>query len=148
MSDTVQDHFRDASKSYVESATKPSQLRHKITRDCPRVTVRFSLDDYEKLQALANGASLAVYLRAKALDRELPRKKGRGVATIKDKAAVAQLLGLLAQSRIASNLNQLAYQANVGALVMDDDALKQVKEAYVHIGEMRDLLVKALGMRG
>ena len=127
-----------------KAAKRPSHL---TTRDCPRVMVRFSRDDYEKLQELADGASLAVYLRAVALNRDLPRKKRRSASTIQDRAAAAQLLGLLGQSRIANNLNQLAYQANIGALVMDDTALFQIEEAYEHINTMRQLLLRALGQK-
>lgn len=137
-----------ATSGLGERAPKPSAPNgpnHLITRDCPRVTVRFSRDDYEKLQQLANGASLAVYLRAAALNKDMPRKKRRSVASIEDRAAVAQLLGLLGQSRIANNLNQLAYQANIGALAMDEEALGQIEEAYTYIGTMRKLLLKALG---
>lgn len=151
MSGALQDQFAKAGaaktprKDVVQSA--PTRPGNKTTRDCPRVTVRFSRDDYERLQELANGASLAVYLRGKALDEQLPRVRGRSAATVKDKAAIAQLLGLLGQSRIANNLNQLAYQANIGALVMDDDARSQIKEAYAHVNEMRGLLIEALGLR-
>jgi len=100
-------------ESDVTDHKKPT---HKITRDCPRVTVRFSRDDYKRLQEMADGASLAVYLRAMALNERLPKRKIRSGASIQDKQAIAQLLGLLGQSRIANNLNQLAYHANIGAL--------------------------------
>ena len=54
------------------------------------------------------------------------------------------MLALLGQSRIANNLNQLAYQANVGALVMDNEASAQIDETYRYIGELRSLMIKAL----
>ena len=57
---------------------------------------------------------------------------------------MVQALALLGQSRMANNLNQLAYQANIGALDMDDTSRTQIDEAYAYIGEMRALLVKAL----
>lgn len=45
---------------------------------------------------------------------------------------------------MASNLNQLAYQANIGALVVDNDTKAQITESYEAIKEMRALLVDAL----
>lgn len=137
----------EASPTRSTNAACKSPPRHKITRDCPRVTVRFSRADYEKLQELADGASLAVYLRAKALDRELPKRKRGAGASIEDRAAVAQLLALLGQSRIANNLNQLAYQANVGSLVIEDQEKTKIEEAYINVKLMRQALMKALGMR-
>lgn len=134
---------RKASKNRTAKRKPP---RHLTTRDCPRVTLRFSLDDYEKLQQLADGMALAVYIRAKALDQELPRKK-RSAASIADKRAIAQILGLLGQSRIANNLNQLAHHANIGALLIDDDARSQINEAYEHVLFLRKTLMNALGFR-
>ncbi|OXT01961.1 hypothetical protein B7H23_03215 [Notoacmeibacter marinus] len=91
--------------------------------------------------------ALSVYLRALALNEELPRRRPRSYASIADKAAVAQLLGLLGQSRIANNLNQLAYHANVGSLAMDDRTREQIDEAYDTVLLMRTTLMRALGYR-
>ena len=137
-----------ASPTQSTNAVCKSPLRHKTTRDCPRVTVRFSRADYEKLQELADGASLAVYLRAKALDRNLHKRKRGSAISVKDRAAVAQLLALLGQSRIANNLNQLAYQANIGSLVIEEDGKAKIEEAYGHVKLIRQTLMKALGMQG
>ncbi|MEM9239789.1 MAG: plasmid mobilization relaxosome protein MobC, partial [Pseudomonadota bacterium] len=114
--------------------------------DCPRVTVRLSPDDHAKLTELANGMSLSVYMRAKALDDELPRRRASGVP-IEDRVAIAKIIGLLGQSRIANNLNQLAYHANVGALEFDDCAKEQIEEAYASIVDIRSMLLKALGRK-
>lgn len=120
---------------------------HKITRDCPRVTVRFSRNDYERLQEMADGAALSIFLRAKALEEKLPMRKGRSASSIKDKQAMAQLLGLLGQSRIANNLNQLAYHANIGSLQLDEETKSQIVEAYDHVLFIRQTLMRALGKK-
>ena len=90
--------------------------------------------------------ALATFIRAKVLNEQLPCKKRRSTSSLGDKQAIAQILGLLGQSRIANNLNQLAYHANVGSLVMDDDAQAQIKEAYDHVIYLRQALIKALGL--
>ena len=128
-------------------STKKKSPRHKATRDCPRVTLRLSLDDYERLQQLADGMALATYIRAIVLNEKLPRKKLRSSTSVADKQAVAQILGLLGQSRIANNLNQLAYHANIGSLVIDDESKAQISKAYEHVISMRDALITALGMQ-
>ena len=116
-------------------------------RDCRRVTVRLSDQDHARLMELAEGAALATYIRAKALGDDLPCRKRRSVASVADKQALAQILGLLGQSRIANNLNQLAYHANIGALEMDDEVRAQIHEGYEHVLFMRQALMRALGMR-
>ncbi len=121
--------------------------RRKTTRDCPRVTLRFSPDDHETLKQLADGMALATYIRAKALDNELPRRKHRSSASVADKQALAQILGLLGQSRIANNLNQLAYHANVGSLAIDEHIRDQISETYNHVLFLRKTLISALGFR-
>ncbi|CTQ58131.1 plasmid mobilization relaxosome protein MobC [Roseibium album] len=121
--------------------------RHKTTRDCPRVTVRLSLDDYERLQTLAGGRALSVYLRAKGLEEPLPKRKTKSSVPIADRHVIAQLLGILGQSRIANNLNQLAYHANVGSFAIDDDARSQINEAYEHVLFIRKMLLRGLGYR-
>lgn len=59
--------------------------------------------------------------------------------------AIAEALALLGQSRIANNLNQIAYQANIGALEINPTEREQIEEAYAHIVAIRALLVSALG---
>ena len=65
----------------------------------------------------------------------------------KDREAIAQILGALGQSRIANNLNQIAYQANCGSLLMDEETDKEIKLACAHIAWMRVKLIGALGLK-
>ena len=139
----VQRDFGQASN--VQSSKRP--VRHKTTRDCPRVTLRLSLEDHEHLTAMADGMALSTYIRAKALGDDLPRRKRTSSASVADKQALAQILGLLGQSRIANNLNQLAYRANIGALEMDEHAIAQIHESYESVLLMRQTLMRALGMK-
>jgi len=135
------------SDTHLVQAIGDKKPSHKITRDCPRVTVRFSRDDYERLQELADGAALSVYLRAKALEETLPKRRKLSGSSIEDRQAIAQLLGLLGQSRIANNLNQLAYHANIGALQIDDETKSQIIETYDYILFIRQTLMNALGKK-
>jgi Bacterial mobilisation protein (MobC) len=142
--------FRDSAQTKPVSAKSTGRKtpRNNTTRDCPRVTLRLSVDDHARLQDLANGMALSTYIRAQALGEALPRRKTKLVASVADKQALAQILGLLGQSRIANNLNQLAYHANVGSLEMDDEAQAQIEEAYDNVLFLRQSLMKALGVRG
>lgn len=140
----VRGEFEQATGADKPTKKKP---RHKTTRDCPRVTLRLSIEDHERLKVLAGSMALATYIRAKALSQNLPRRKPRSPASVADKRALAQILGLLGQSRIANNLNQLAYHANIGSLAMDEMTKNQIEEAYDHVLVMRKELVRALGLR-
>ena len=62
-----------------------------------------------------------------------------------DKKAAAEALALLGQSRIAINLNQLVYHANIGALDIGAHEKEQIEEAYHHILAIRSALMEALG---
>lgn len=147
---TVSKGFRFASNA-KQTPPQLKQLkppRHKITRDCPRVTLRFAIQDHERLKQQAGDMALATYIRSKVLDKPIPRKKARSTTSVLDKQALAQILGLLGQSRIANNLNQLAYHANIGSLVMDEESEKQILETYDHIHFIRKTLITALGLKG
>lgn len=134
----------------IASGSTPAALssrKYKTPRDCPRVTIRLSVEDHEKLKTQADGAALSVYLRALILKQQLPKRKLRSTASVEDRQAIAQLLALLGDSRIANNLNQLAYHANIGALVIDDETKGHIDEAYDHVLFIRNTLISALGMK-
>jgi hypothetical protein len=129
------------------AAIRPSCPKsNRTTRDCPRVTVRLSQDDHARLTDLAGGMALSTYLRAAALGQDLPRRRAAGLA-VQDREAIAQLLGLLGQSRIANNLNQLAHQANIGTLPVDEETKTDIDEAYRLVVSVRATLMRALGMK-
>ena len=105
---------------------------------------RITPEERATLEELAAGMTLSAYIRACVFAEETKRRKKRPLSAIEDKRAAAEALALLGQSRIASNLNQLAYHANIGALVMDDEVKGQINESYEAIKEMRALLITAL----
>ena len=124
---------------------KPKR-KSKRSRDCPRVTVRLSPEDHDRLVELADGVALSVFLRTTALQQKLPKRRRSGAA-VQDQEAIAKILGMLGESRIANNLNQLAYHANVGSLGFDDDAKAQIDETYGYVLDLRQTLLKALGYK-
>lgn len=131
----------------ASSPPNATKVRHKTTRDCPRVTLRLSMEDHERLQSMANGMALSTFIRTKALGESLPRRKTRSTKSVADTQALAQILGLLGQSRIANNLNQLAFHANIGSLPVDELTRAQIKEGYEQVLFMRKTLMRALGMQ-
>jgi len=109
------------------------------------LTLRLTPTERAKLEELADGMTLSAYIRACIFAEEERRRKRRPQNVVADKKAAAEALALLGQSRIASNLNQLAYHANVGALIMGDNEKAQIAEAYAQVSSIRSLLMQALG---
>ncbi len=93
------------------------------------VTLRLTPEERERLEELADGMTLSAYIRACVFAKEARRRKHRPKNVIADKKAAAEALALLGQSRIANNLNQLAYHANIGALAIEEAEKAQIVEA-------------------
>lgn len=117
-----------------KSRTKPSP-----------VTLRLTPEERIKLEELAAGMTLSAYIRACVFAEDTKRRKKRPANVVEDKKAAAEALALLGQSRIASNLNQLAYHANIGALIVGEGEKAQIAEANAHLSAIRTLLMQALG---
>ena len=66
---------------------------------------------------------------------------------IKDGEALGQVLGLLGQSRLSNNLNQLAKAANLGALPVLKETEDDIRAACADVRDMRLLLLRALGQK-
>lgn len=111
------------------------------------VTLRMTPEERAKLEELAAGMTLSSYIRACVFAEETKRRKRRPLSAIEDKKAAAEALALLGQSRIASNLNQLAYHANIGALIVGDAEKSHIAEANEHLAAIRSLLMQALGRK-
>jgi len=110
------------------------------------ITLRVTNEERDRLKLLAAGMSVSAYIRKCIFAGDAVRRKRQSHMPVKDQAAMARALALLGASRIANNLNQLAHQANIGSLIMDEDACTQIDEAYAHVRLMRDELVSALGL--
>ncbi|MEL6227606.1 MAG: hypothetical protein AAFR01_11410, partial [Pseudomonadota bacterium] len=73
-----------------------------------------------------------------------PAKKGRKPTA--DHVMLARLLGVLGQTRLASNLNQIAKAANIGALPVTPELEAELNDACSAVKEMRRDLIEALGI--
>lgn len=106
-------------------------------------SIRLNESERAKLENEAQGVPLGTYIKAKALGgRAL-----RGSASLGDRRAFAQALGLIGQTRFASNLNQLAHLGHIGALAFTPEVQEELRDALKHIAEIRALLLRATGSR-
>ena len=129
-------------KRTFEAEAAPSPNRRQTPSP---LTLRLTVDERAKLEELAAGMTLSAYVRACVFAEETRRRKRRPKDVVEDKKAVAEVLALLGQSRIASNLNQLVHHANLGILIVGDEEKAQIAEANLHLQAIRGLLVQALG---
>ena len=92
------------------------------------------------------GISVSELIRRRTLgDYEAPRRKNRRPS--RDDKMLSKLLGTLGQSRLASNMNQIAKAANLGALPVTDDLIAELTQACFDIQTMRRELIRALGIK-
>lgn len=110
-------------------------------------SVRFTLEERASLENEATGVPLGTFIRAKVLGEPLPAKLRRTGYALKDRNALAKVLALLGQSRLASNINQLAHLAHVGALPITPETEVEIREAMTAVRAMRCDLVTALGLK-
>ena len=116
------------SKAFAEAQnttlTVSSNEKQKKSSTKPKpFSLRLSFRERALLDEMAGNRPLGAYIRARLFgDQTSPRKLHQRRASV-DHQALAQALAILGQSRIASNLNQLAKAANIGALPVDDGSV-------------------------
>ena len=134
-----------ANEAFAKPITKSKSEKRGARRAISPLTLRLTPEERARLEELAAGMTLSTYVRACVFGEEAKRRKRRPKDTVVHKKAIAEALALLGQSRIANNLNQLAYHANIGSLEIGFEEREQIEETYAHVVAMRTLLVAALG---
>ncbi|MCB9943413.1 MAG: plasmid mobilization relaxosome protein MobC [Geminicoccaceae bacterium] len=89
--------------------------------------------------------TVSAFVRGCVFGDRSARRRPRDRRPVASEIELAQALAMLGQSRIANNLNQLAYQANTGTLALDEGVHRQIEEAYAYVAAMRKSLLHALG---
>ena len=113
----------------------------------PPFSLRLTFEQRARLEQDAAGSSLSAYIHERLFGAEAPpARRKRGKSPVRDQQAIAELLAKLGQSRLSSNLNQLARLANLGALPVTPDTETAIIEAAGDIAAMRKLLIEALGL--
>ncbi len=109
-------------------------------------SVRLTFEERARLERDAGDMPLGAYIRSRLLEDGYTPRKTRQKRPVKDHQSLAAVLGALGQSRLSSNLNQLAKAAHTGALPMTPDVEADLREACAAIQEMRRLLINSLGL--
>lgn len=91
-------------------------------KDFVPVSIRLAFEEKAYLQEQAGSQSLSGYIRSQLLRDVKPRKKQRRKRrkpALREKQ-MTRLYGLMLNSRIAGNLNQIAKKANSGSFNLSD----------------------------
>lgn len=108
------------------------------------VSLRMTFEEKANLEKAAAGMPLSAYIRWNLFDPASPPPQRRGAFPVKDFRALAQLLAMLGQSRLANNMNQLAKAANSGSLPVTPETEEALLNAVREVAYMRTLLIQAL----
>jgi hypothetical protein len=107
-------------------------------------SIRLTDSEKELLLGKAGKTPLGTFIREAILGAS-PRPLRQN--PVKDGEPLGRILGLLGQSRMASNLNQIAKAANQGSLPVTKELEEDLHRACAEVFEMRLLLLQALGIR-
>jgi len=111
------------------------------------IRMALSLRQYIDGEAMTLGMPTSEYARYKLSDKEAQSKMAVIFERRARQAEYAKILMALGKSRIANNLNQIAYAINTGTFVFTPDVIAQINEAYEAIMYMRRLLIQAEGIK-
>ena len=132
---------------FRNSANPNGQKPKRGRKSTPRITLRLTEDENNDLRERAGDLSVSSYVRECLFAKDATRRKRRSYRPVADQQALAQILSKLGQSRMASNLNQIAYHANAGSLIVDEVTLDEINEAAATIAWIRVTLIEALGLK-
>ncbi|GAA4170898.1 hypothetical protein [Shinella granuli] len=118
--------------------------RRKSRPEAKNFTLRLTDDEKRLLIERAGDVPLGIYIRGLILGADVRQK--RRSAPLKDDTALAQVLALLGQSRLSSNLNQLAKAVHIGALPVTPETESEIVAACAAVSAMRLDLLAALGL--
>jgi len=142
---SVKIDFDLAATLAIEGSSRGAPPTNAARRTSP-FSLRLTEAERARLEREAGGAPLGAFIKAKALGDTKVRLRRTGLS-IQDREALARVLALLGSSRLANNLNQLAYAANIGALPFTTEVESELRETLEDVREMRALLLQALGIK-
>lgn len=128
----------------AEHSNRPNGNKPRKRKKQPSpVTLRLTKEEKARLQVMASGMTVSAYIRQSLFGQRAAKR----IVPETNRVILAQILAQLGQTRMANNLNQIAYHANCGSLYMDEATEEEIREACAHIAWMRVKLIEALGLK-
>lgn len=125
------------------SGHKKKRTKEKASK---RLYIRLTVRERAELDRLSGNQTVSAYVREKALGKHAAKRITLRKPKMED-IQYSTLLANLGQSRLSSNVNQLAKHANMGTLDCSQNIEQQLEDASSAILAMRDALLMALGHR-
>ena len=113
----------------------------------PPFSLRLTSEERAELERRAGNRPLGQFIREQCLGKAARPRKGKRSRVRVDHRLFGQALALLGDSRLASNMNQIAKAAHMGALPVTPDLMADLDAACADITAMRAALLRALGKR-
>jgi RNase P/RNase MRP subunit POP5 len=110
-------------------------------------SIRFTECEREQLEAAAGNLALGVYIKLRLFDDLPPVPRQNSLSRV-DKEALGKVLGAIGESKLASNMNQIARAANIGTLPVDQDLVDELYAACGEIKALREAILGCIGVRG
>lgn len=110
----------------------------------PPFSLRLTYEERARLEGLSGDKPLGTFIREALLGDDVSQRKRGGSV---DHEALGRVLGALGQSRLSSNLNQLAKAVNTGSLPVTPETEADLRAACRDVSAMRADLLRALGKR-
>ena len=130
-----------SAKFTTSAAKRPKKKR------LPPLSFRATEEERALLKEWAGSLPVGAYIRATLFgDQASPRRRKVRRPSV-DQEALSKALALLGQSRLSSNLNQIAKAANMGALPVSQGLLDELNAACVDVRRMREALIEALNLK-
>lgn len=111
----------------------------------PPFSLRLTWEERARLEEEAGGGPLGFYIRELLFGDDAAPRKRRGNSPVQNREALGRVLGALGQSRLSSNLNQLAKAVNTGSLPVTPETEADLQAACRAVAEIRAELLRALG---
>ena len=137
-------------KSFISAVCSSEKAqRQKLP---PPYSIRFTHEERARLDREAGKMPLSRYIRLKLFGADADQVKSRRPRVKRhqpnlDQQALGRVLAGLGASRLASNLNQIAKAAHMGALPVTPELEADLREACEALQDMREDLITAMGIK-
>ena len=139
----TRDLFADAA-GHTDIKIRPPRST-KTKRPSP-FSIRLTEAERELLELAAGSMSLSVYIKLRLFDDMPAVPRQRSTSKI-DREALCKVLAAFGESRLASNMNQIAHAANIGTLPVTPELVEELHTACNEIRALRQAILVCIGKR-
>lgn len=121
-------------------------MRNRNTENTRPFSIRLTAAERSRITEKAGRLPVGTYIRSMLLSDATPAQRVHRRYPEKAERILATILAALGESRIASNLNQLAKAAHSGSLPVNDETQSDLRQACRDVATIRQALLIALGV--